>query len=121
MNVRWTGSLAVLGSVVSLAIGPGLTLTRCLLTGEVMLSSCCETPESAHHPDVLDSADSCCSTERLVAPWTSAQVPVHTPSVAPVVSTAFVGAAVARAEVEALIRLPASDSAPPLWRGSPRV
>ncbi len=79
MARRVTGSLALAGLLLSVAAGPGLTLTRCLLTGRVALSCCCAGATTDAAPAGLgDPAERCCAFQHLAAPWmSSSQVSVR--------------------------------------------
>jgi len=74
MANRVVGSIGLLAVALSVAIGPGLSINRCLMTGEVTLSCCCAA-ETASGAGSVAAGDSCCSIERLEAPWNHRQVP----------------------------------------------
>jgi hypothetical protein len=75
MGRRLVSSLALLGILLAVAVGQGLTLTRCLLTGQVMLSCCCgdQAAPQTHNESTADEPDFCCSFEHLRAGWPTTQ------------------------------------------------
>ena len=120
MGTRLASCLVVLGVGLSMAIGPGMTLTRCLLTGDVMLSCCC-APNAADQKGV-DAPDDCCSKQHLSAPWTSTQVPVHAPSVAPPMASWALALVFVPPVFDGALLLPEPEGGPPpLWLGAPRI
>jgi hypothetical protein len=63
-------AFALIGTLVTIAVGPGVTLVRCELTGEVMLECCClDDSLKPQGSPALTAADDCCSFQRVEAPW----------------------------------------------------
>ncbi|MHB8419473.1 MAG: hypothetical protein ACYDCL_15465 [Myxococcales bacterium] len=84
-SVRVLALPCLVGVLLSTAIGPGLSLVRCNLTGHVSIDCCCASPEAAR-PDALgDEPSGCCTITHLSAPWNSIQV--ATPGVQPAAVT----------------------------------
>jgi hypothetical protein len=116
----WT---ALLGVVVTLAIGPGLTLNRCLLTGQVSVHCCCAGADVGTPDGLGDPAESCCNIQRLTPPWTSAETSRH-------VRPALIAIAASLPQLVSTLRSIATTPAvfepvvaesPPLWLGAPRI
>jgi hypothetical protein len=59
-GMRVTATAGIASLMLGIAVGPGLSLFRCLLTGEVSLSCCCErTVDPGGSQDTL--ASDCCA------------------------------------------------------------
>jgi hypothetical protein len=72
MASRIASMVALLGTLVTVAVGPGLTLVRCELTGDVMLECCClEQAGGSDGSTAFSANDDCCTFQRLEAPWRS--------------------------------------------------
>ena len=85
---RLIGLQAVLGIVLFVAVGPGLTLSRCRMTGRVYLSCCCTALGAATAPSSLgDIAEGCCSVQRLTTPWRSAVTSAPVAVALPILAT----------------------------------
>ncbi len=88
MPRTFIATVGVLGVALAAAVGPGVTLSRCLLTGKVTLACCCaaETPVAADQ--LGDAADGCCTVQTLAAPWQGSQLP-HQSVVSPSLALGF--------------------------------
>jgi hypothetical protein len=58
-----------LAALTATAIGPGVSLVRCLLTGEVHLTCCCGERDPASSAQHLEATDPCCQFTHLDASW----------------------------------------------------
>jgi hypothetical protein len=56
-------------ALMAAAIGPGVSLVRCLLTGEVHLTCCCGERDAASPAKRLETTDPCCQFTHLDASW----------------------------------------------------
>jgi hypothetical protein len=116
----WT---AQLGIALTLAIGPGLSLSRCLLTGQVSVNCCCAAASATTPQGLGDPAESCCDFQRLTAPWTSAETSPH-------VLPALIAVGGGLPQPLSILRStratrpvvePVAAESPPLWLGAPRI
>jgi hypothetical protein len=80
-------SLAV-AAFMAATIGPGVSLVRCLLTGEVHLSCCCGERDAASSPEQLEATDDCCQFTHLDASWQRSSLFSHFDLAEPLLSVA---------------------------------
>jgi hypothetical protein len=59
----------VAAGLMAVAIGPGVSLVRCLLTGEVHLTCCCGERDAFSSAERLEATDDCCQFVHLDASW----------------------------------------------------
>ncbi len=119
---RLTAVLCLLGLSLSAAVGPGIRLLRCTLTGRVSIDCCCDASSGAA-PDELGgpSTQGCCTVQRLASPWSAHQLSARPPSLAaapdlarPTLATGLAARAFQRPAAPSLYP-------PPLWLRVSRV
>ena len=87
---RLASAVCLGGFALAVAVGPGISLTRCSLTGRVSLDCCCDQVGGLSPTAALgDSAPGCCTVQRLAAPWMADQVAAWIPpAIVPAVAAA---------------------------------
>jgi hypothetical protein len=69
MSIRLTACSLLVSCAIAAAIGPGLSLVRCLFTGRVDLVCCCAGRDASSDVHQLNAPDDCCSFVHLDASW----------------------------------------------------
>ncbi len=69
MGKRLVALLLATSGFLAVAIGPGISLVRCELTGEVQLTCCCGARDIASSQEQLEASDDCCQFAHLDASW----------------------------------------------------
>jgi hypothetical protein len=123
MRQRLIGCLGLSAVLLAVLVGQGLTLTRCLLTGQVMLTCCQTSKPGPAHESTADATDICCRFEHLVAGWPTAP-PASRAATPP--TLAWLGRAPFAALAEPPSRhassaAPPAGEPPPIWRSVLRI
>jgi hypothetical protein len=66
---KFLALLVSVSSLLAVAVGPGMSLVRCELTGKVQLMCCCGTRDVASSREQLEATDDCCQFAHLDASW----------------------------------------------------
>jgi hypothetical protein len=74
MSIRLTACSLLVSCAIAAAIGPGISLVRCLFTGRVDLVCCCADRDASSDAHQLKAPDDCCSFVHLDAAWQSSSV-----------------------------------------------
>ncbi|MHB1845432.1 MAG: hypothetical protein ACYCWW_11430 [Deltaproteobacteria bacterium] len=115
---RVIATLGLLALALTLGVGPGLTLSRCLITGRVMVACCCASVEVGAAGDRIGEAQSgCCASQTLSAPWQGTQLPQRAAVAAPALVHGFALAG-PRLLASARFALPRADGSPPPRRSA---
>ncbi len=72
---RSVSVLCLVGALLAIGVGPGISLARCSFTGRVSIDCCCEKGAGGPLAALRAESAGCCTVQNLSAPWASAQAP----------------------------------------------
>jgi hypothetical protein len=116
--MKFTAVLVALTAIAAVAIGPGITLVRCLLTGQVQLTCCCIHDDDGAPAELLEATDDCCQFVHLDASWQRSSSPPSSVELlapnAPLIPSPWPGGS-SSAQLISAAAAPEDPSPPPLW------
>jgi hypothetical protein len=121
---RLLACLGLSSIVLAIVVGDGLTLTRCLLTGRVMLSCCCQTSApSPSSESTAEEPETCCSFQHLAAGWPTAPTMSRSATLPTFALTdrAPTAAGIERVTSRRANASPSVGEPPPIWRTALRI